>query len=70
MEKKTLIQSKKYKLINSSSGRVGYERHNTEVDGRMYIEETKIINLVEERQANYIQHSIFWKPACMLKCWD
>jgi hypothetical protein len=45
IENKTLIQSKKYESANSSCHR-RYERHNTEVDGRMHSEDAKIADMI------------------------
>jgi hypothetical protein len=46
MENKTFIQNKA-QLANNSSGHGGDERHNTEVDRRMYSGEAEIANLVK-----------------------
>jgi hypothetical protein len=43
-----LLFKAKTQLANNSNGHEGDERHNTEVDGRMYSGYTKIADLVGE----------------------
>jgi len=41
-------KKKKKQPANSNSDHEGYERHNTEVDGRMHSGESKIADLIGE----------------------
>jgi hypothetical protein len=46
--RRKLLFKAKTQPANNSSGHERYERHNTQVNGRMYNGEAKITNLIEK----------------------